>query len=61
MQQSGFAQVEEVPAFSSSTDQVLDDIVRDFGLEGAREVKKVGSPDYSSHMKVPLVARIDRV
>ncbi len=45
MQQAGAAQVEEVPAFSSSTDQVLDDIVRDFGLKGALEVKKVGYPD----------------
>ncbi|CAL5229324.1 g12630 [Coccomyxa viridis] len=40
-QLAAIPQVEEVPAFSSSTDQVLDDIVRDFGLEGAREVKKV--------------------
>jgi len=37
-----FVQVEEVPAFSSSTNQMLDDLVREFGLSEALEVKKVG-------------------
>ena len=34
-------QIEEVPAFSSSTNQVLDDMVKQFALEEALEVKKV--------------------
>lgn len=34
-------QIEEVPAFSSSTNQVLDDLVKHFALEEALEVKKV--------------------
>ncbi len=41
-QRSCFVQVEEVPAFSSSTNQMLDDLVREFGLSEALEVKKVG-------------------
>ena len=35
------AQVEEVPAFSSDTNQFLEDLLRHFGLEDALEVKKV--------------------
>ena len=35
------AQIEEVSAFSSSTNQVLDDLVKHFALEEALEVKKV--------------------
>ena len=34
-------QIEEVPAFSSSTNQALDDLVKQFALEEALEVKKV--------------------
>jgi len=41
-----FVQVEEVPAFSSSTNQMLDDLVRQFGLSEALEVKKVGLPPH---------------
>ena len=54
-------QVEEVPAFSSSTDQVLDDIVRDFGLEGALEVKKVGCLNHPPHVMVCHVPGADMV
>lgn len=36
------AQVGEVPAFSSSTNHMLDDMVRQFGLTDALEVKQVG-------------------
>ena len=43
-QQSYSLQVEEVPPFSSGTNQVLDEIVLHFGLEGALEVKKVNRP-----------------
>ena len=45
-----FVQVEEVPAFSSSTNQVLDDLVRQFGLSEALEVKKVGLHHYAHEL-----------
>jgi hypothetical protein len=34
-------QIEEVPAFSSSTHQFLEDLMKHFALEEALEVKKV--------------------
>ena len=46
MSQTCDVQVEEVPPFSSSTHQVLDNIVSHFGLEGALEVKNVSAPTF---------------
>ena len=44
-------QVEEVPPFSNSTNQVLDDIVSRFGLEGALDVKEVSCTTFRAHLR----------